>query len=354
MNTVTVNASKTYDVRIGSDLIKNTGKAVKEILNPEKCVIVTDDNVNSLYADTAEASLKNEGIITYRFVFPHGEQSKCAEVYFELINFLADCGLSRTDAVIALGGGVTGDLTGFAAATYLRGIGLVQIPTTLLAMVDSSVGGKTAIDLPQGKNLCGAFYQPDLVLCDTDTLKTLPEEFFLDGCAEVIKYGLLGDASLLEHLEEHCTDFDADLVIPACVKMKRDIVSDDEFDRGSRQLLNLGHTAGHVIEKLSSFTVSHGRAVAMGLAIIAESATEGGYCDKDYKSRIINLLKKFGFELNHGLAAEDFLPAFETDKKRSGSMLTAVIPVQAGESRLFKMSLSDFKRFITTGVEKWK
>lgn len=354
MNTVTVNASKTYDVRICQGLIKNIGKSVKEILSPEKCVIVTDDNVNTLYADTAEASLKDEGIVTYRFVFPHGEQSKCPSVYIELINFLADCGLSRTDSVIALGGGVTGDLAGFAAATYLRGIGLVQIPTTLLAMVDSSVGGKTAIDLPMGKNLCGAFYQPDLVLCDTETLKTLPDEFFLDGCAEIIKYGLLGDAALLAHLEEKGIEFDAGYVIPTCVKLKRDIVSGDEFDRGVRQLLNLGHTAGHVIEKLSNFAVSHGRAVAMGLAIVAESAAMGGYCSDDYRGRIINLLKKFGFSLNHGFNTEDFLPAFETDKKRSGSTLTAVIPIAAGESRLCKMSVSDFRQFITTGVEKWK
>lgn len=354
MNKITVNASRTYEVLIGSGLLYTAGKALKQAVSPEKCVIVTDDTVNALYAGSVEASVNSEGIETARFVFPHGESSKCAETYIRLINFLAESGLSRTDAVIALGGGVTGDLAGFAAATYLRGISLIQIPTTLLAMVDSSVGGKTAIDLPFGKNLCGAFYQPNLVLCDTDTLKTLPHEYFMDGCAEIIKYGCLGNPTLLSHLDLQGLDFAPEYVIPTCVEMKRDIVNSDEFDRGSRQLLNLGHTAGHVIEKLSGYSVSHGRAVAMGLAIIADSAFHAEYCTNKCRNNIIDLLLKFGFTLNHGYTSEEFLPCFASDKKRSGSSITAVIPVKYGESRLFKMNIDEFKKFIVTGVEKWK
>ncbi len=354
MNTITVNASRSYEVRIDSGLIHTVGKAVKELIPAEKCVIVTDDIVEKLYASKVQSSLETEGISVFTFVFPHGEHSKCFDTYVSLINFLADCGLSRTDAVIALGGGVSGDLAGFAAATYLRGIGLVQIPTTLLAMVDSSVGGKTAIDLTAGKNLCGAFYQPHLVLCDIDTLKTLPDEIFTDGCAEVIKYGCIGNAELLDHLEARLKDFDPNYVIPICVSMKRDVVNSDEFDRGTRQLLNLGHTAGHVVEKLSNFSVSHGSAVAIGMCIIADSAAKAGYCTEYCAHRISALISKFGFDLHHGYDTNAFLPLFVNDKKRTGSSITAVIPTDFGKSELFRMTTEDFKQFIITGAEKWK
>ena len=354
MNTIKVNASRSYEVRIGAGIMKSVGNDVSALFSAEKCVIVTDNNVNKLYAEAVVKSISDAGIEVFKYVFPHGESSKCAATYIDLINFLAESDLSRSDVIISLGGGVTGDLAGFAAATYLRGINLVQIPTTLLAMVDSSVGGKTAIDLPKGKNLCGTFYQPHLVLCDTDALKTLPADIFLDGCAEIIKYGCLGNAELLEHLEMHKLDFDVDYVISTCVSMKRDVVTGDEFDRGMRQLLNLGHTAGHVIEKLSNFSVSHGRAVAMGLAIISDSAAKAGICEKDSSDRIIDLIKSFGFTLNHGYTEEEFLPCFVSDKKRTGSSITAVVPVSFGESKLFKMSIEEFKQFISTGVEKWK
>ena len=354
MKTVTVKASRNYEVRIGTGLINTLGEAVKNLLSPEKCVIVTDDTVDALYASAAEKSLKAQGIAVSRFVFPHGEQSKCFDTYIKLINFLAENGLSRTDSVIALGGGVTGDLAGFAAATYLRGVSLVQIPTTLLSMVDSSVGGKTAIDLDAGKNLCGAFYQPNLVLCDTDTLKTLPDEYFTDGCAEVIKYGCLGNGQLLSHLEALGKSFDPDYVIPTCVSMKAEIVSADEFDRGGRQILNLGHTAGHALEKLSNFKISHGRAVAMGMCIIAESAAKAGYCTKECAKRITDLISSFGFELRHGFDPAALLPLFENDKKRTGSSITAVIPTNFGKSELFKMTTEEFKGFIITGAEIWK
>lgn len=354
MNVITVNASENYEVRIGTGIISNVGKAVKELLSPGKCVIVTDDSVAALYSDIVDNSLKAEGIVTAKFVFPHGETSKCASTYIELVNFLAENGLSRTDAVVALGGGVTGDLAGFAAATYLRGIGLIQIPTTLLAMVDSSVGGKTAIDLPSGKNLCGAFYQPKLVICDIDTLYTLPHEFFLDGCAEVIKYGCIGNIELLEHLEKYGEKFDIEYVVPICVGMKRDIVENDEFDRGTRQLLNLGHTVGHVIEKLSGFEISHGRAVAMGLSIVSESAAKYGYCTNECRNRIIKLLDRFGYSLKHRYSVDELLPEFMSDKKRTGGSITIVIPSEYGTSKLVKMSMEEFRKFISIGVEIWR
>lgn len=354
MKTIEVNASRSYNVLFGTKLISSAGHLIKDLLNPNSVAVVTDDNVNAFYGDTICNSLEDAGIKVSRFVFPHGEHSKSADTYIRLLNFLSESGLTRTDAVVALGGGVTGDLAGFAAATYMRGVGLVQIPTSLLAMVDSSVGGKTAIDLDSGKNLCGAFYQPHLVICDTDTLCTLPDKFFLDGCSEIIKYGCIGSCELLNHLKTHGKAFDKDFVIPLCIGMKRDVVSGDEFDRGRRQLLNFGHTCGHVIEKLSQFTVSHGEAVAMGMVIIAESAKAYGYCSEDCSHGIQSLISSFGFKTHHGFSPDIFLPGLSTDKKRSGRSITAVVPSDVGECVLIKMDSDEFTKFISKGVIKWK
>lgn len=248
MKKIEVTASRNYTVHIGSGILPELGPLLRAQVPGERVCIVTDDTVQALYGAQAEASLTQAGFAVCTFAFPHGEQSKCAATYLKLLNFLAEQHLTRTDAIVALGGGVPGDLAGFAAATYLRGIAFAQVPTTLLAAVDSSVGGKTAIDLDAGKNLAGAFWQPCLVLCDYDTLQTLPEEIFADGCAEVIKYGVLGDEALFAHLEQYGLAFDRERVITRCVEMKRDVVAADEFDNGQRQLLNLGHTLGHAVE----------------------------------------------------------------------------------------------------------
>ena len=200
MRTIQVNASRSYEIHIGAGLLPEAGEKIRPFCPGGLCAVVTDDIVDGLYADRLEQSLASADLRVVKFVFSHGEQGKNAENYLSLLNFLAESGLTRADCVVALGGGVPGDLAGFAAATYLRGVGFVQIPTTLLAAVDSSVGGKTAIDLPAGKNLAGAFYQPDLVLCDTDTLATLPDKQFRAGCAEVIKYAMLFDAEMFSDL----------------------------------------------------------------------------------------------------------------------------------------------------------
>ena len=219
MKLIEVNASRRYEVLIGSGLIHSLGQRVKEVCKASKVCIVSDTNVFPLHGKTAVDSLKKAGLEIIEFVFPAGEESKNGVVYLELLNFLAQNQLTRKDCLIALGGGVVGDLTGFAAATFLRGIPFIQVPTTLLAAVDSSVGGKTAIDLPAGKNLCGAFYQPYLVLCDTDTLSTLPEDIFRDGCAEVIKYGVLYDPELFDSLAQCSMNFDLEAVIARCVEL---------------------------------------------------------------------------------------------------------------------------------------
>lgn len=270
MKQVLVSASKTYEVKIEAGLLDRLGTELARLASGA-VLVVTDSTVGPLYLARARESLRQAGFTVHTMSVPAGEASKSLENYGRILQVLAARQLTRTDTVVALGGGVVGDLAGFAAATYLRGIRLVQAPTTLLAMVDSSVGGKTAVDLPAGKNLVGAFYQPSLVLCDTALLDTLPEETFRDGCAEVIKTAVLFDPALFRHLSTHGPAFDRAWVIQRCVECKRDVVCADEFDRGRRQLLNLGHTIGHAIEACSGFTISHGKAVAIGTAMMARA-----------------------------------------------------------------------------------
>ena len=229
MKTVTVSASRRYDILIERGLLRRAGELVRGVTNAGTVMLVSDDSVWPLYGETVQKSLAAAGFSVCRFVFPHGESSKCAKTYLALLDALCENQLTRADAVVALGGGVVGDLTGFAASTYLRGIGFIQIPTTLLAMVDSSVGGKTAIDLPAGKNLAGTFYQPWRVLCDPDCLDSLPDEIFRDGCAEVIKYAVLGNAPFFDELKNTPPHAQLEHIIETCVRMKRDIVAQDEF-----------------------------------------------------------------------------------------------------------------------------
>ncbi len=350
MKTVTVDVSKKYDVVIGRDLIQ---KSADHIINTTKCetaVIVTDDNVEKLYLTQLEGALKNAGISTFSFVIPNGEKSKNAENFIRLLNFCAKNKVTRSDAIIALGGGVVGDLTGFVAASYLRGIKFVQIPTTLLAAVDSSVGGKTAIDLDEGKNLAGAFYQPEVVLCDLNTLNTLSDEVFQDGCAEVIKYAILGNKELFDHLLENGKSFDREYVIYECVKMKRDIVCEDEFDTGKRMLLNLGHTAGHAIEAASGYNISHGSAVAAGMAIIARASYKNGICTKECAEGIIKILEKFNLPTACTFTADTLNGIMLSDKKRTGGTVNIIVPEKIGKCRILKMDIDDLKDFVKAGI----
>ena len=349
MNCITVPASKEYDVCIGSGLLEQISNIATKVSKAKKVAIISDSNVWPLYGKTISTNLVNCGFSICSYVFLAGEESKNGNTYLQILNFLAENTLTRSDLLIALGGGVVGDITGFAAATYLRGISYIQIPTTLLAMVDSSVGGKTAIDLPAGKNLAGAFYQPSLVLCDIDTLSTLPHSVFRDGCAEVIKYGILYDANLTSHLQDNGFAFDREYVITRCVTLKRDVVAADEFDHGARQKLNLGHTLGHGIEKESNFAVSHGQAVAIGTALIAKAACVKGFCSDDTVNNIISLLEKFSLPTTTAYTPKALYNSALSDKKRDGDTVNLIIPKTIGECDIYPTPVSEMLSFIELG-----
>ncbi|MBE6976193.1 MAG: 3-dehydroquinate synthase [Ruminococcaceae bacterium] len=344
MKTIQIRASREYSVLIDSGLLSHLGDEAAKIRNPGKAAIISDSNVWPLYGRMAAASLEKAGFATEKFVFPAGENSKNGATYLSLLNFLAEKHITRSDFIIALGGGVVGDLAGFAAATYLRGIDYIQVPTTLLAAVDSSVGGKTAIDLPAGKNLAGCFYQPRLVLCDTDTLTTLPEEIFRDGCAEVIKYGILYDPQLFAHLEQTGLSFDREAVIARCVGLKRDAVEADEFDLGLRMKLNLGHTLGHSIEKISNFAISHGKAVAIGMALVTKAAK----CPDT--GRIADCITAFGLPITTDFSAADLLSAALSDKKRAGDSVNLIIPQAIGQCVIQSTPVTELLSFIEAGL----
>lgn len=347
MNTITVNAGRPYDVIVGCGLLGSCGKTFRALTKASTLALVTDDIVDVLYSDAVTVSLEAEGFSVKKFVFPTGEESKTLETLGRLYNFLAEEGVTRTDAIAALGGGVVGDLAGLAAATFLRGVDFFQIPTTLLAQVDSSVGGKTAVDLPMGKNLVGAFYQPKAVICDTDTLSTLSAEIFSDGMGEVIKYGMIKDEKLFKLLENGGISDRLEEIISACIAIKRDTVVADEFDRGERILLNFGHTLGHAIEKAHGFTgISHGRAVAAGMALITKIAEEKGFTKIGTSARLEACLKTYALPCTDSFSVKKLLPLCFSDKKIEGDTIGIVLCSNVGESFVQRLTLHGFKEFL--------
>ncbi len=343
MKSVKVEASLCYEVLIEKGLIKRAGEFIRSIHKGETAVIVSESNVYPLYGETVKDSLTKEGYNVITYIFPAGEESKNTATLVDLWEFLAKNNITRSDILVALGGGVTGDLTGFAAATFLRGIKYAGIPTTLLSMVDSSVGGKTAVDLKNGKNLAGAFCQPSVVICDPEVLSTLDEKIFNDGMAEVIKYGMINLPDFLDTLED---DTDIDLIIETCVRAKRDIVKLDEKDTSVRQLLNFGHTPAHSIELLSDFSVSHGSAVAMGMMLMTRACVKAGFCEEKAVKKLEGLLKKYSLPVSTEYSAEKIANAAMNDKKRSGKAITLVIPLRAGECVLKKFPADELKDFL--------
>ena len=346
---VTVNASNKYDILIGEGLLDRSGEFCRDAIGDCRVCVITDDTVNELYFDRLNASLSKEGYSVLRFVFPHGEESKNIGTITEILEFCAENRLTRSDCLIALGGGVVGDMTGFAAAIYLRGIRFVQIPTTVLAAVDSSVGGKTGVDLKAGKNLCGAFHQPSLVICDCKTTDTLTSEIFADGCAEIIKYGVINDRKFFDFLKNGIRE-NLEEIIAECVRNKARVVEDDEFDKGSRQLLNLGHTVGHAIEICSNLAISHGSAVAIGMVIVTRAAVKMGICPENDLYELIDLLKANSLPTSCEYSAKELAAVASADKKRAGDSISAVLPYGIGDSRLYKIPVSELEALIAKGL----
>lgn len=350
MTVIPVSASVCYDVIVGRGLLDSAGEAVKKVTGAKKFAVVSDDNVDALYGDRLEASLKKEGFEAIRFVFPHGEASKCSDTLNLLYSFLAKNHFTRSDCIIALGGGVTGDMAGFASATYLRGMDMIQIPTSLLAQVDSSVGGKTAIDIPEGKNLVGAFKQPRLVICDISVLETLPRDFLIDGMGEVVKYGMIKSRELFDILCSHNIDNIMDIIediVIRSVTIKRDIVNADEFDRGERMLLNFGHTLGHSIEQYYNYTgISHGRAVAAGMDMITRLAASRGMCSGETVRELDECLERYCLTPGKLPDVRELGEACLNDKKRAGDSISVIICPEAGVSEAVKMSTEEFLEFL--------
>lgn len=338
MRTVHINASTEYDVIIGRGLLTETGSLCKELFGETEALIVTDDTVAGLYLDKVGSSLKRSGIKALSFVIPSGESSKNKDVLFDILEFAAENGIDGSGVFLALGGGVVGDITGLAASLYRRGVPYVQLPTTLLAAVDSSVGGKTAVDLSAGKNLAGAFYQPSAVICDIDTFETLDKRTFACGMAEVLKYGVLFDGGLLENAEN-----DIESTVAKCVEMKRKCVEADERDRGERRLLNLGHTFAHAIEKLDNYKIFHGEAVAVGTVLAARLSRKIGMCDDETVRIITEAFEKRGLPTSCGFGFDEIKREMINDKKRRGDEIPFILPERIGKCVIVNLKYSELE-----------
>lgn len=349
VQTIEVHTAPAYEVTIGAGLLRECGARLKTVLGGCRIAVAADSNVAPLYLETVCASLRDAGFAVCSYVFPAGEAHKNFTTLSAILEFLAESQLTRTDCVAALGGGVTGDMAGFAAASYLRGIRYVQLPTTLLSAVDSSVGGKTAVDLSAGKNLAGAFFQPAAVLCDTDCLSTLPPEILADGAAEAIKTGVLCDESLFSLFESGSLNLPE--IITRCVSYKAGVVERDPTEQGERKLLNLGHTVGHAIERCSGFAIPHGHAVAAGLAIMARAAETRGWTDGPLAERITACLAQNKLPTGTDYSAEALAQAALSDKKRAGDTITVVVPRQIGVCELRKLPVSQLQSLIAAGLE---
>lgn len=350
MNQVQIATNPPYPVMIEQGLFNHIGEIVKPFLQG-KVMIITDENVDSFYGRDIGQQMTDHNIQWEKYIIAPGEESKSLEVYGEILEYMASCSFHRNDTVLAFGGGVVGDLSGFIAASFLRGIDYIQIPTTLLAAVDSSVGGKTAVNLKEGKNLVGAFKQPKAVLCDPELFSTMEEDRFLDGVAESIKYGILRDEELFKEFEMPLTKTDKRLsrIVERCVRHKADVVERDEMEKGERQFLNLGHTIGHSVEKVSRYKISHGHAVAIGMGMMARACADLGLLKEEDRDRILDVLLKNGLPVECDYSTDMLFSTVHTDKKCSGEEITIIEMEEIGKCRLHKIPIQEFRKYIEKG-----
>ncbi len=342
---LTVHTSSPYEIVVERGCLPRAGELAARVFPPgARALVVADSNVLPLYGKTVARSLGEAGFPAGTFGFPAGEENKRLSTVESMYRAFADARLTRSDFIVALGGGVTGDTAGFAAATWLRGIRFVQIPTSLLAQIDSSIGGKTAVDIPQGKNLVGAFHQPSLVLADPDTLETLPPAFFADGMGEAIKHGCIKSRALFDLLRDSDVRNNMERVIAENLKIKRAAVEKDEFDNGERMLLNFGHTFGHALEKLHGYRgLSHGRAVGIGMVMMAKCGEKAGLTEPGTSDEIASVLRKYGLPTWDTADVSDIVETAMLDKKARGGVIRLVMLKKIGESFLYS---ADRKRLL--------
>ncbi len=330
VRTGSTGADASYPVLVGSGLLEETGRQAAARGVSGRCAVVTNPDVGALYASRLAAALGAAGLEPVCYELPEGEAHKRLQTVATLYDRFAGAGLARDEAIFALGGGVIGDMAGFAAATWLRGVPFVQVPTTLLAMVDASIGGKVAVDLPQGKNLVGAFKQPELVLADVGTLRSLPPAEYRAGLAEVIKAAIIGDPALFDRLERGETG-PSPALVAAAARVKIDLVERDPFERGDRAWLNLGHTFGHALEQVSGFQLRHGDAVAIGTVAAAEMGVLLGLCSREDAGRIRSAIRALGLPTGYAFDEQAARAAMAGDKKRAGRKLRFVVPLRIGQ-----------------------
>ena len=339
-----VHAARPYPVYIGSGLLDHCGELVAQHSNG-RCAVICDDTVCGLYGPRVCRALEAAGLHPVLHTFPAGEQHKTLSTYGTILGFLAENHITRSDCVVALGGGVTGDMAGFAAATYQRGIDFIQVPTTFLAASDASVGGKTAVDLPAGKNLAGAFWQPRAVICDTDTFATLPESAFQDGAAETLKHGLIADGEFFRFLMNEDMHRHMEAVVRRNVEIKAAVVAEDEREQGRRKLLNFGHTLGHAIEKCSGYQVSHGHAVAIGMVLAARAAETLDYGGQGTLDAVLSACERYGLPTACPYSAGELYAAATGDKKRSGGCIDVVVLREVGRAETVRLDLDGLRKF---------
>lgn len=356
--TIDIDTARPYQVHVGTFLLEQTGPIVRATAGGTRAVIVTDTNVGPLYQMPVKQSLEAAGYAVSVCTFEAGEAHKRAETYIAILEFVSEHELSRSDVIVALGGGVVGDVAGFVAATYMRGCKFVQIPTSLLAMVDSSVGGKTAIDLAAGKNLAGAFWQPSVVIADVGCLATLTPEQFADGCGEVVKHAVIADPELFTELEKTPLKLEllnrdvarVALIIARNIDIKRAVVVADERETNQRKLLNFGHSAGHAVEACEHFKLGHGNCVSIGMGIITRAAALRGICDAALPARIEDLCARHGLKTRCDLDADAVFAEALHDKKRNGDSIDLVIPHDIGRCSIDRTPLSIFHELIAEGL----
>ncbi len=352
--TISVATGRPYTVQVARGIRRQIASLLPKKHQHSAVCLVSETHVAPFYLKDLQTALEAAGHRVVPFVFEAGEASKNPATLVQLLEFMCENTLTRTDLVMALGGGVTGDLAGLAAALYQRGMDFVQLPTSLLAMVDASVGGKTAVDLAGGKNQMGAFWQPIAVYCDPDFLNTLPQGVFDEGMAEVIKYAMLEGGELLRLLEEDALTADASKLtdmIALCVQQKAHVVAEDEHDKGARQFLNLGHTFGHGVEKAMEYTLPHGEGVAIGMALITAGCVATNRCDLSVLNRLLGLLHQYHLPFETALSAQAIMQGVTRDKKRAGEHITLVIPQTMGNCALYETNLDEAENLLTRGMD---